>query len=137
MKPRKFTHKEINGWLCPFPIQLTDKKRKWKFDILPLNQVLRWKHPNRLPNVGRVSFNEIARIMEKGYLSGTEGHYIETLAEEWVPVGKGLVIIVKKHETDGIVVYDGSHRLSALARVKRMKKPIKMKYIGVLMPYEK
>lgn len=131
----KITPKEINGWLAPWPISL-EKKREWKFEILPLRTVLKWKNPNRLVNLGRISFNEIAKRMHEDNLSGLQDHYIKVLVDEWVPTAKGLVIIAKSGDKD-TVVWDGSHRLSALAYALRGKHKIRMTYVGVLTPKKK
>lgn len=128
----RITPEEINGWLAPWPVS-PQKKRTWEFRLVPLKTVLNWRNPNKLPNLGRISFKEVAARMKDKKLSGLQDHYIKVLSYDWVPTAKGLVVVMI--EEDGVkIVFDGSHRLSALAYAQINKAPILMTHIGVLTP---
>lgn len=128
----KITPKEINGWLNPWPIS-PEKKREWDFNIIPLKEVLKWKNPNKLPNVGRISFKQIATMMQNETLTGLQDHYIKVLAKDYASQACGLVILVLEKDGEKIV-FDGSHRLTAIAYALQMKMPVKMTHVGVLTP---
>lgn len=132
---KKITPKEINGWLLPWPVY-PDQNREWEFNIFPLKEVLGWKNPNKLPNLGRITFQQIGKLMHGGVLNGLQDHYIKILSIDWVPIAKALVILMI--EKDGQkIVFEGSHRLSAIAYAMEENRPIKMTHIGVLTPKKK
>jgi len=125
MDRKTLTIKQINGWLKPWPLRV-EGKRRWVFEIWTLRRLLKLKNPNKLPNLGRVSFEYIA----KSRPAGIDYRYVNVLVHDWLPTAKGLVVIVDKG-----IVWDGSHRLIALAvGLKRGMKVLN--YVGVLRPDE-
>ncbi len=108
-KKEGFSGKLLSKWLRPTPISEFDGE--YELEILSLHKVLSLKNPNKLPNLGRISFNAIAnRYLETGFV-GLNKQHIDNLIEDWAPTAKGLVVIATRDK----IVWDGSHRLTALA----------------------
>ena len=122
--------KVLCKWLQPSPI--VEFFGEYELEILPLGKVLTFKNPNKLPNIGRVSFKALAKMFLEGTLVGLNEHYLKMLISDWVPIGKAFSIIATRDKT----VWDGSHRLTALAIVKEKKIKMRLTHIAVFFKKE-
>jgi hypothetical protein len=139
------TTRGIEKWLNPWPITSYGKNRKWSIKILPLETVLKYKNPNKIHNLkiigreDRVTFLTLAKAMVNNVsLPNLDTRYIELLERSWVRSADNLTIIAGKSKTTkGLVVYDGSSRLTALAySLAKGDKP-KITHVAVVMPISK